>query len=65
MTEASQLTVEENLLLGLEAQPGGMGRQKRIDPFVYELFPILRDFLTREAATSVAASSSNWRLPGP
>ena len=43
-----QLTVEENLLLGLEAQPGGMGRQKRIDPFVYELFPILRDFLPRK-----------------
>ena len=43
-----QLTVEENLLLGLEAQPGGMGRQKRIDPFVYDLFPILRDFLPRK-----------------
>ena len=43
-----QLTVEENLLLGLEARPGGMGRQKRIDPFVYELFPILRDFLPRK-----------------
>ena len=43
-----QLTVEENLLLGLEARPGGMGRQKRIDPFVYELFPILRDFLARK-----------------
>jgi urea transport system ATP-binding protein len=25
-----------------------MGRQKRIDPFVYELFPILRDFLPRK-----------------
>ena len=43
-----QLTVEENLLLGLEARQGGMGRQKRIDPFVYELFPILRDFLARK-----------------
>ena len=43
-----QLTVEENLLLGLEARPGGMGRKKRIDPFVYDLFPILRDFLPRK-----------------
>ena len=34
--------------MGLEARPGGMGRQKRIDPFVYELFPILRDFLARK-----------------
>ena len=35
-------------LLGLEARPGGMGRKKRIDPFVYDLFPILRDFLPRK-----------------
>ena len=34
--------------MGLEARPGGMGRQKRIDPFVYELFPILREFLPRK-----------------
>ena len=43
-----QLTVEENLLLGMEALPGGLGRQRGIDPFVYELFPILRDFLARK-----------------
>ena len=43
-----QLTVEENLLLGMEALPGGLGRQRGIDPFVYELFPILRDFLPRK-----------------
>ncbi len=36
------LTVEENLLLGLEAVTGGLSKQKRIDPFVYELFPILQ-----------------------
>ena len=29
------LTVEENLLLGTEALPGGLAKQKRIDPFVY------------------------------
>ena len=43
-----QLTVEENLLLGMEALPGGLGRQRGIDPFVYDLFPILRDFLPRK-----------------
>jgi urea transport system ATP-binding protein len=43
-----QLTVEENLLLGLEARPGGLARHRRIDPIVYELFPVLRDFLSRK-----------------
>jgi len=35
-----QLTVEENLMLGMEALPGGLARNRRIDPLVYELFPI-------------------------
>lgn len=43
-----QLTVEENLLLGLEARPGGLARHRRIDPIVYELFPILQEFLPRK-----------------
>ena len=43
-----QLTVEENLMLGMEALPGGLGRQRAIDPFVYDLFPILKDFLPRK-----------------
>jgi len=43
-----QLTVEENLLLGMEALPGGLGRNRRIDPLVYELFPILKEFLSRK-----------------
>ena len=43
-----QLTVEENLKLGLEALPGGLVRQQVIDPFVYDLFPILKDFLPRK-----------------
>ncbi|MFN5119506.1 MAG: urea ABC transporter ATP-binding subunit UrtE [Cyanobacteriota bacterium] len=42
-----QLTVRENLLLGLEALPGGMGRNRHIDPVVFELFPILEKFLAR------------------
>ena len=43
-----QLTVEENLKLGLEALPGGLVRQQVIDPFVYDLFPVLKDFLPRK-----------------
>ena len=43
-----QLTVEENLMLGMEALPGGLARNRRIDPFVYELFPVLREFLPRK-----------------
>ncbi len=42
------LTVEENLILGMEALPGGIEKNKRIDPFVFELFPILKDFLLRK-----------------
>jgi urea transport system ATP-binding protein len=42
-----QLTVRENLLLGYEALPGGMGRHRHIDPFVYELFPVLESFMER------------------
>ncbi len=43
-----QLTVEENLMLGMEALPGGLARNRRIDSLVYELFPILREFLPRK-----------------
>ena len=42
-----RLTVRENLMLGMEALPGGMGKNRRIDPFIYELFPILEQFLNR------------------
>jgi urea transport system ATP-binding protein len=42
-----QLTVRENLLLGLEARAGGMARERHIDPLVFELFPILEKFLAR------------------
>ena len=42
-----QLTVRENLLLGLEARPGGLARHRHIDPLVFELFPILETFLGR------------------
>jgi urea transport system ATP-binding protein len=42
-----QLTVRENLLLGFEALPGGMARHRHVDPFVYELFPVLESFLER------------------
>ena len=43
-----QLTVKENLLLGLEALPGGLSRHKQIDPVVFEIFPVLQEFLSRK-----------------
>ncbi|MGA1101380.1 MAG: urea ABC transporter ATP-binding subunit UrtE [Opitutales bacterium] len=42
-----RLTVRENLTLGMEALPGGISRNRHIDPFIYELFPILEQFLNR------------------
>lgn len=42
-----QLTVRENLMLGLEALPGGLARNRHIDPLVFELFPVLETFLNR------------------
>ena len=42
-----QLTVKENLLLGLEALPGGLSKNRHIDPQVFELFPVLEGFLHR------------------
>ena len=42
------LTVEENLMLGMESLPGGLSKNKTIDSFIYELFPILNDFLGRK-----------------
>lgn len=43
-----QLTVKENLLLGLEALPGGLSKNRHIDPIVFDLFPILEKFLARK-----------------
>ncbi|MBE9172045.1 urea ABC transporter ATP-binding subunit UrtE [Cyanobium sp. LEGE 06143] len=43
-----QVTVKENLLLGMEALPGGLGKNRHIDPLVFDLFPILEQFLGRK-----------------
>lgn len=43
-----QLTVRENLLLGMEALPGGISKNRHIDPIVFDLFPILEKFLNRK-----------------
>jgi urea transport system ATP-binding protein len=43
-----QLTVKENLLLGMEALPGGLSKHRHIDPIVFDLFPILEKFLSRK-----------------
>ncbi len=40
-----QLSVHENLLLGLEAHPD---RSKRYDESVFDLFPVLKDMLKRK-----------------
>lgn len=42
------LTVEENLMLGMESLPGGLSKNKNIDSSIYNLFPILKDFLSRK-----------------
>ncbi|MDA0718288.1 MAG: urea ABC transporter ATP-binding subunit UrtE [Cyanobacteria bacterium] len=44
----AQLTVEENLKLGMEALPSGLSQNNKIDSFIYELFPILQEFLSRK-----------------
>ena len=43
-----QLTVKENLLLGMEALPGGLSKNRHINPIVFDLFPILEKFLARK-----------------
>jgi len=42
-----QVSVRENLLLGMEALPGGLARNRHIDPLIFDLFPILEKFLSR------------------
>ena len=42
-----RITVKENLMIGMESLPGGMSKNKHIDPIVFELFPILEQFLNR------------------
>jgi urea transport system ATP-binding protein len=42
-----QVSVRENLLLGMEALPGGLGKNRHIDPLIFDLFPILEKFLNR------------------
>ena len=41
------LSVEENLQLGMEALAGGLAKHKKIDKLIYELFPVLKQFLSR------------------
>ena len=42
-----QVSVRENLLLGMEALPGGLAKNRHIDPLIFDLFPILEKFLSR------------------
>jgi urea transport system ATP-binding protein len=41
----ARLTVEENLLMGMAVKTGRLA--SRIDPHVYELFPVLKEMLAR------------------
>ena len=43
-----QVTVKENLLLGMESLPGGLEKNRHIDPLIFDLFPILEKFLKRK-----------------
>ncbi len=43
-----RITVKENLLLGMESLPGGLAKNRHIDPIVFDLFPILEQFLNRQ-----------------
>ncbi|HEY9823862.1 MAG TPA: urea ABC transporter ATP-binding subunit UrtE [Stenomitos sp.] len=42
-----RLTIKENLLLGLEASPSGVGRSSDIPEEIFELFPVLKTMLSR------------------
>ncbi|MBE9042413.1 urea ABC transporter ATP-binding subunit UrtE [Oscillatoriales cyanobacterium LEGE 11467] len=42
-----RLTVEENLLLGIEARPGGRKGNEEISEEIFELFPVLKTMLSR------------------
>jgi urea transport system ATP-binding protein len=43
----SRLTVEENLLLGMEARVGGRKKSDRIPAEIFDLFPVLQQMLGR------------------
>jgi urea transport system ATP-binding protein len=43
----ARLTVEENLLLGIEARPGGRKKSDRIPAEIFDLFPVLQQMLGR------------------
>ncbi len=43
----ARLTVEENLLLGMEARAGGRKKTDRIPAEIFDLFPVLQQMLSR------------------
>ncbi len=42
-----RLTVEENLILGMEARPAGRKKQDKIPAHIFDLFPVLKQMLQR------------------
>lgn len=55
------LTVEENLLIGL---PARRDKVRSIPPFIFELFPVLKQMLGRRGVIYPVDSNSNWQLVG-
>jgi urea transport system ATP-binding protein len=54
-----QLTVEENLLIGLSAR---RDKLRTIPSKIFDWFPVLRQMLKRKGEISPADNSNNWRL---
>jgi urea transport system ATP-binding protein len=42
-----RLSVKENLILGLEARPGGVSKNQEVPEEIYDLFPVLKTMLHR------------------
>jgi urea transport system ATP-binding protein len=42
-----RLSVKENLMLGLEARPGGLAKHQDVTEEIYDLFPVLKTMLNR------------------
>ena len=58
------LTVEDNLRLGLSARRDRSGAAAELDA-VFELFPVVREFRRRPAGACRVGSSNSWRSRGP
>ena len=58
------LSVEENLQLGMEALPGGVEKHKKIDELIFELFPVLKQFLSRRGGMQLSNAMNQMNIKG-